>query len=102
MDQIHLDLCPLLKSLEIRGGLKKIEKRFGIERSEETEGLTGFDAVKLWRDHMRGRPGSLDRLIAYNREDVVNPEPLMQIAYDRLRAATQQQYQSSLFEETVS
>lgn len=98
MDQIHLDLCPLLKTLEIRGGLKKIEKQFGIERSEETEGLTGFDAVKLWRDHIRGRSGSLERLIAYNREDVVNLEPLMQIAYDRLRATTIHQNQGSLLD----
>ncbi len=90
MDQIHLDLCPLLRSLDIRGGLKKIEKQFGLLRSEETDGLTGFDAVKMWREHLRGRSGVLERLIAYNREDVVNLAPLMDIAYERLCAATRE------------
>ena len=87
-DQIHLDLCNLLKMVGIRGGLKRIEAEHGIIRSEETAGLTGFDAVKLWRDHLRGREGALERLIAYNREDVVNLEPLMQLAYDKLREET--------------
>lgn len=83
-DQIHIDLCNLMKALGIRGGLKKIEKQLGIERSEETAGLTGYDAVKLWRDHLRSKPGALERLIAYNREDVVNLEPLMEHAYGKL------------------
>lgn len=88
LDQIHLDLCILFRMTEVRGGLKKIEKEFGIERSPETEGLTGYDAVKLWRDHLRGSSSALERLIAYNREDVVNLEPLMNIAFERIKAAT--------------
>lgn len=87
-DQIHLDLCHLFKMVGIKGGLKRIERDQGIFRSDQTAGLTGFDAVKLWRDHLRGRPGALDTLVAYNREDVVNLEPLMQIAFDRLREET--------------
>lgn len=88
LDQIHLDLCVLLRNAGVRGGLKKIEGEFGITRSEETAGLTGYDAVKLWRAYERGRPEALETLVAYNREDVVNLEPLMQIAFDRLREAT--------------
>lgn len=88
LDQIHLDLCQLFRGIGVRGGLKRIEREFGIRRSPETEGLTGFDAVKMWRDHLRGRPGALERLTAYNREDVVNLEPLMEHAFERLRAAT--------------
>jgi len=88
MDQIHIDLCPLFKHLEIRGGLKKIEKQFGIERSPETEGLNGYDAVQLWRKHLRGYSGTLDKLIAYNREDCVNLQPLAEIAVARMKEAT--------------
>lgn len=88
LDQIHIDLCPLLRTVGIQGGLKKIEAAHGIIRSEETAGLTGFDAVKLWRDHVRGRSGALERLTAYNREDVVNLEPLMRIAFEKLREET--------------
>lgn len=88
LDQIHVDLYPLFRTIGVKGGLKKIEEQFGIVRSPDTIGLTGFDAVKLWRDHMRGRPGALDRLIAYNREDVVNLEPLALAAYERVMDAT--------------
>jgi uncharacterized protein len=83
-DQMHLDLCFALKRLGIRGGLKKIEKQFGIARVDEAEGLDGSDAIRLWREYRMGNDKSLDTLIAYNREDVVNLERLAQIAYDKL------------------
>ena len=88
LDQLPLALRVLLRNAGVRGGLKKIEAEFGIARSEETAGLTGYDAVKLWRAYERGRDDALETLVAYNREDVVNLEPLMQIAFDRLREAT--------------
>lgn len=85
-DQIHIDLCPTLKQLGIRGGLKKIEKQFGIERSPETQGLTGYDAVLLWRRYrMFNDERALNRLVAYNREDCVNLERLAEHAYEALR-----------------
>lgn len=84
MDQIHIDLCFALKQVGIRGGLKKIEKQFGISRGD-LDGVTGLDAIRLWREHRMGRSGALDKLIAYNREDVVNLERLADIAFDRLR-----------------
>src|SRR5208283_2531253 len=46
--QIHLDLCPTLRRLGLRGGLKSIERQLGIARGEDTDGLSGWDAVKLW------------------------------------------------------
>lgn len=85
-DQIHLDLCFALKRVGVRGGLKKIEKQFGINRGEDTDGLSGLDAIRLWREYMRGRDASLQTLIDYNREDVVNLETLAAITYGRLRA----------------
>ncbi|MFN8220139.1 MAG: ribonuclease H-like domain-containing protein [Fimbriimonadales bacterium] len=84
-DQIHLDLCPTLRAVGYRGGLKKIEKDFGIKRSPETEGLSGLDAVRLWRQYRWGRESALDRLIAYNREDVVNLKQLAEKAMSLLR-----------------
>jgi len=89
LDQIHLDLCPALKRVGVRGGLKKIEKHLGINRSPETEGLNGYDAILLWRQFERNRNESaLERLMAYNREDVVNLERLAEFAYDRLQDDT--------------
>jgi uncharacterized protein len=89
MDQIHLDLCPTFRDVGIKGGLKKIEKQLGINRGEDTDGLTGYDAILLWRRYEMARDESaLETLIAYNREDVVNLEALTQIAYDKKREAT--------------
>lgn len=88
-DQIHLDLCPTLRRVGLRGGLKKIEKELGIARGEETDGLNGYDAVLLWRQFERNADdGALERLIAYNREDVVNLERLAEIAFERLQQET--------------
>lgn len=86
-DQIHIDLCPVLRQAGIRGGLKRIEKEMGIERDPEIEGLTGLDAVRLWRRYtILHEESALDKLIAYNRADVVNLERLAEEAYSRLRA----------------
>jgi len=87
-DQIHLDLCPTLKRLGLRGGLKSIEKQLGLSRGEDTDGLTGLDAIRLWRQHQRGHQTALQTLLAYNREDVVNLETLTEYAYDKLKAAS--------------
>ena len=86
-DQIHIDLCPLLAQLELRGGLKKIEKQLGIERSAEIEGLNGRDAIWLWRKYRTHDDlNALKRLIAYNKEDCVNLQRLAEHAYEGLRA----------------
>lgn len=81
-DQIHLDLCFALKRLGYGGGLKKIERQLGIARADGVVGMSGLDAVRLWAAYTRGHTDALDRLIAYNREDVVNLEFLAQVAYD--------------------
>lgn len=86
-DQIHLDLCPTLRRLGLRGGLKKIEKELGIDRGEDTVGLDGLAAIRLWRAYrLKGDEEALKTLIAYNREDVVNLETLAEYAYKHLRA----------------
>ena len=72
-------------------GLKRIERQWGIDRGDEIAGLTGFDAVLLWARHRHGDAAALQRLIAYNRADVVNLEVLLQRGYalarDQVRAA---------------
>lgn len=84
-DHVHLDLCLAFRRLGMRGGLKAIERRLGLQRSQETAGLDGRDAIRLWRAYQRGSDEALRVLTAYNREDVVNLERLAEIAYDRLR-----------------
>jgi uncharacterized protein YprB with RNaseH-like and TPR domain len=86
LNQIHIDLLHPLRRLGFRGGLKAIEAQLGILRSEETSGLMGFDAVRLWRRYEDGDDDALDLLLAYNMEDVVNLEPLAEFAYEGLRS----------------
>lgn len=66
-----LDLFKEKKRLGIRGGLKELEKRFGIAR--KTEGINGYHAIKLWESYtIHGSSEALDLLLEYNGEDVVN------------------------------
>lgn len=83
--KVHLDLCPLLRRLGLRGGLKKVEKALGLDRPEDVEGLDGYQAVKLWRRYQQGDEEALERLIAYNREDVLHLPYLAKIAFYGLR-----------------
>jgi uncharacterized protein len=81
---IHIDLRSVLFRLGLRGGLKNIEQRLGIQRPLEVQGLNGLDAVLLWNQFENGDPAALDRLIRYNREDVLNLKTLMDFAFQAL------------------
>lgn len=83
-NHVHIDLRFVLKPLGFSGGLKKIEREFGIERSALTQGLDGWDAVRLWHEYLHGREESLKTLVEYNAEDVRNLKPLMEFAYSKL------------------
>ena len=87
-NHIHVDLRFPLHRLGLRGGLKIIEQMVGIERGPLAQGLDGWDAVRLWHEWQNGRARSLEILLAYNCEDIVNLAPLMRLAYDRLKLAT--------------
>ena len=77
LDQLHVDLCHLLRRVGLTGGLKRIEEKLGVRRIPETEGLSGFDAVRLWHQYRRGSREALELLLLYNREDVLNMEALL-------------------------
>lgn len=84
---VHLDLRFILGRLGFKGGLKRIEPRFGIRRPPEVAGLDGYDAVLLWERHLRGDRTALELLLEYNREDVTNLELLMEQAYNLCKEA---------------
>ncbi|HEY3298533.1 MAG TPA: ribonuclease H-like domain-containing protein [Armatimonadota bacterium] len=85
LNQLHVDLCFALKRLGIGGGLKHIETRLGIVRRPETEGLSGFDAVRLWYEYRRGSDDALRLLLEYNEEDVINMERLLSYTCGELK-----------------
>jgi|SRR5208283_945559 len=86
---IHIDLRFLLASLDVRGGLKKIELQFGLERESDLKGMNGYGAVLLWQSYLRTRdPKTLDKLVRYNAADITNLEFLMGWAYAEKRKRT--------------
>lgn len=86
--KLHVDLCPTLRQLRLRGGLKGVEASLGIERPSDLQGISGWDAVRLWYQYRRGDEDALETLVRYNREDVLNLKPLMEYAYKELRKLT--------------
>ena len=87
LNQLHIDLCPALRRLGYKGGLKRIEQQLGISREDEIDGMSGYDAVRLWREwHTRKNQAALDLLLAYNRADIENLALLLAFTYQRLKA----------------
>ena len=81
----HVDLRFLMAQMGFRGGLKKIERDCGITRDLDIRDMDGFEAVRLWQDHLRGSDSALEMLLRYNRADIVNLEPLMVKGFHEMR-----------------
>ena len=81
LDLFHIDLRFMLSKLGYRGGLKRIEKVFGLARDDEVAEIDGFEAVRLWHRYKRGDKDALHTLIEYNRADIENLKSLMEQAF---------------------
>ena len=84
LDHPHIDLCFAARRLGLKGGLKAIEGEVGCYRPTSLEGLTGYDAVRLWKEWQLGQSASGDLLIQYNEADCKNLEPLADLIYNRM------------------
>ena len=78
----HVDLLYPCRTLDLTGGLKRIERDVGIARDRPD--LSGRDAVRLWHAYERGDDDALETLVEYNRADTRNLETLMELVADRL------------------
>jgi uncharacterized protein len=88
MNQAHIDLMYVLRSLGYKGGLKGCERQLGVDR-KELDGVDGYFAVLLWDDYQKTKSlKSLETLLAYNIQDVVSLETLLIIAYNKKIAQT--------------
>jgi uncharacterized protein len=70
----HQDLMYDCWSQGLRGGLKKVEMRLGIDR--DSSGISGLDAVRLWYRYQSGDKSALKILLDYNRDDCQNLKTL--------------------------
>ncbi len=85
-NRLHFDLCPAMRRLGYRGGLKAIEHQLSVARAPEVQGLDGWAAVRLWREWQYGSEEARRLLLAYNAADVLNLAPLAEITYGRFLA----------------
>lgn len=81
----HIDLRHVCAKIGLQAPLKVVEKILNIKRGDYVDGLAGEDAVSLWYLWKTTKKETyLEKLIAYNREDIVNLEPIAQYAIPRL------------------
>jgi len=74
----HTDLMYACWRRNLKGGLKAVERQVGINR--KLTDVDGWVAVQLWYDYKsRGCKHSLNKLLEYNKEDVLNLKKLRAI-----------------------
>ena len=67
----HTDLMHDCWRHNLKGGLKVVERKLGIDR--KLKDVDGYVAVQLWWDYVNNRnQQALKNLLKYNEEDVVN------------------------------
>ncbi len=84
LDHPHLDLCFAARRLGFKGGLKSIEQQLGCSRTTSIEGLTGWDAVRLWGEWQEGNISSRNVLLEYNEADCKNLETVADMICDQM------------------
>lgn len=82
---VHIDVLAMTRRMNVRGGLKLLEKRAGWERPASLDGMDGAGAVGLWqRWKQAGDRKSLAMLLEYNLEDAFSLPYLAAWCHDRL------------------
>ncbi len=84
LDHPHIDLCFAARRLGLKGGLKAIETEVGCDRPDFLNGLTGWDAIRLWNEWQLGHSESGDLLFKYNEADCRNLEPLSDLIFQQM------------------
>ncbi len=75
---IHIDLKPLCVNMEMKGGLKEVERQLQLRRPFHLYG----NPIDLWKAfHASGDREYLELLLDYNREDCENLKNIMEFVY---------------------
>ena len=81
----HIDLKPLCVKLDLKGGLKEVERILNLKRPEHLYG----NPVELWKAfHASGDREYLELLVDYNKEDIENLKGVMNHVYKKMREIT--------------
>ncbi|MFC1908035.1 ribonuclease H-like domain-containing protein [Chloroflexota bacterium] len=78
----HRDLMYDCWKCNLYGGFKAVERQLGIER--HLKDMNGYEAVKLWWKYVESFDlDALNKLLEYNKEDVVNLKTLKEELLDK-------------------
>ena len=78
----HIDLKHCCSRLNLKNGLKEIEKQLDIKRPRNLNG----HPVELWKAlHASFDREYLDLLVQYNEEDIINLKTIMDYCYNKLK-----------------
>ena len=82
----NFDIRSITSRLNLKGGLKEIEKKLGIKRNKIIEKFYGGDAVTLWRMYKAtGDDYYLKLLIEYNEDDIINLKTIAEYCVEKLK-----------------
>ncbi|MFH2027989.1 MAG: ribonuclease H-like domain-containing protein [Nanoarchaeota archaeon] len=85
----NFDLRVACSRIGLKGGLKMIEKRLGIERNKIIEKIYNGDPLLLWKMFKgSGDDYYLNLLVEYNEDDVFNLKKIADYAYSELKKQT--------------
>jgi len=82
----NFDVKSITARLNLKGGLKEIEKKLGIRRNKIIEKFYGGDALTLWKMYRAtGDDYYLKLLIEYNEEDIINLKTIAEYCVSKLK-----------------
>lgn len=82
----NFDIKSVTDKLNLKGGLKEIEKKLGIKRGNIVEKFYGGDALTLWKMYRAtGDDYYLRLLVEYNEEDIINLKKVAEHCIEKLK-----------------
>ena len=82
----NFDVRSVAGKLNLKGGLKEIEKSLGIKRGKIVEKFYGGDALTLWKMYRAtGDDYYLKLLVEYNEDDIINLKTIAEYCIEKLK-----------------
>lgn len=82
----NFDVKSITNKLNLKGGLKNIERALGIKRSDIVDKFYGGDALTLWRMYRAtGDEHYLNLLVEYNEYDIMNLKKVAEHCVKRMK-----------------
>jgi len=92
----NFDVKSVTNRLDLKGGLKEIERKLGITRGKIVEKFYGGDALTLWKMYSAtGDDYYLKLLVEYNEEDIINLKTVAEYCVEKLKNKFMRLYEPS-------